>query len=92
MSKHEKQNLTKYLKKKVNGKTVHWDLIELAFQSKANGAIVPIQDVLGLGSPARMNKPATMVENWNWRLLSRELKSIDTKKLADLTQQTNRGK
>ena len=92
MSKHEKHNLTKYLKKKVNGKTVHWDLIELAFQSKANGAIVPIQDVLGLGSPARMNKPATMVENWNWRLLSRELKSIDTKKLADLTQQTNRGK
>lgn len=91
MSKHEKRNLTKYLEKKVNGKTVHWNLIELAFQSRADLAMVPMQDVLGLGSSARMNKPATMVENWNWRLSSRALKGRCIKKLADLTKKTNRG-
>jgi 4-alpha-glucanotransferase len=46
----------------------HWGLIELALASRANRAIVPAQDVLGLGSDARMNRPGVVRGNWAWRL------------------------
>ena len=46
----------------------HWGLIELALASRACLAIVPAQDVLGLGSEARMNRPGTAEGNWRWRL------------------------
>jgi 4-alpha-glucanotransferase len=46
----------------------NWGLIELAYASPANLAIVPAQDVLGLGSDARMNRPGRTDGNWSWRL------------------------
>ncbi len=46
----------------------HWSLIELALGSRAALAIVPAQDVLGLGSEARMNRPGSTEGNWSWRL------------------------
>ena len=46
----------------------HWDLIRLALSTRARLAIVPVQDVLGLGSGARMNHPGTLRGNWGWRL------------------------
>ena len=46
----------------------HWELIEAAFSSRAELAIVQAQDVLGLGSEARMNRPGTSSGNWSWRL------------------------
>jgi len=45
----------------------HWGLIRLAMASRANLAIVPLQDVLGLGSDARMNQPGQTYGNWSWR-------------------------
>lgn len=45
-----------------------WSLIELAYSSRAALAIVPMQDVLGLGSEARMNLPGSESGNWRWRL------------------------
>ncbi|HYA08390.1 MAG TPA: 4-alpha-glucanotransferase, partial [Gaiellaceae bacterium] len=45
-----------------------WGLIELALGSRASLAIVPAQDVLGLGSEARMNHPGDPYGNWTWRL------------------------
>jgi 4-alpha-glucanotransferase len=45
-----------------------WGLIELAYTSRAELAIVPAQDVLGLGSDARMNRPGATGGNWSWRL------------------------
>ncbi|MBI2572097.1 MAG: 4-alpha-glucanotransferase [Candidatus Schekmanbacteria bacterium] len=57
--------------------SVSWSLIRLAMSSVANQAIFPMQDVLGLGGPARMNMPGETAGNWAWRLgargLSREL-------------------
>jgi 4-alpha-glucanotransferase len=59
------------------GRPSHWELIELAYASPARLAIVPAQDVLGLGSEARMNRPGQARGNWQWRLergqLTREL-------------------
>ena len=45
-----------------------WSLIRLAFASPARVAMVQAQDVLGLGSEARMNKPGTARGAWRWRL------------------------
>jgi 4-alpha-glucanotransferase len=46
----------------------HWSLIRLAFASPAMAAMVQMQDVLGLGSEARMNMPGTAAGAWKWRL------------------------
>ena len=46
----------------------HWGLIELAYASRAGLAVVPAQDVLGLGNEARMNRPGVTDGNWGWRL------------------------
>jgi len=46
----------------------HWGLIELALGSRAALAVIPVQDVLGLGSEARMNRPGEIGGNWRWRL------------------------
>jgi 4-alpha-glucanotransferase len=51
----------------------HWSLIRLAMASRARLAIVPAQDVLGLGSEARMNSPGRGEGNWRWRLGPGEL-------------------
>jgi len=44
-----------------------WRMIHAALESKARLAIVPMQDLLGLGSRDRMNTPGTTVGNWQWR-------------------------
>lgn len=45
----------------------HWSLINEAWKSVANISIAQMQDILGLGSEARMNKPGTAQGNWKWR-------------------------
>ncbi|MEP6892693.1 MAG: 4-alpha-glucanotransferase [Gaiellaceae bacterium] len=45
-----------------------WSLLELALGSRAALAVFPMQDVLGLDSSARMNRPGTKTGNWSWRL------------------------
>ncbi|BAY09072.1 4-alpha-glucanotransferase [Calothrix sp. NIES-2098] len=62
----EKQNLLLYLGC-VSPEGIHWDLIRLALSSIANQAIIPLQDVLGLGTEARMNFPSVAEGNWEWR-------------------------
>jgi 4-alpha-glucanotransferase len=47
-----------------------WDLIALTFSSRARVAMVQAQDVLGLGSEARMNQPGRAAGSWKWRLPS----------------------
>jgi 4-alpha-glucanotransferase len=49
---------------------IHWDLIRVAMSSIANLAILPMQDVLGLGGEARMNFPSVPEGNWEWRYRS----------------------
>ena len=50
------------------GLEIHWEMIRLAMASVARTAIVPAQDVLGLGNEARMNRPGQAGGNWRWRL------------------------
>lgn len=66
----------------------HWGLIERAMASRAALAIVPAQDILGLGSRARMNTPGRAEGNWRWRLGERQL---DPKLAARLREATAAG-
>lgn len=50
------------------GRQIHWGLIRLALMSVADLAVIPVQDLLGLGSEARMNHPGIEDGNWRWRL------------------------
>jgi 4-alpha-glucanotransferase len=50
-----------------DGSRIEWDMIRAAYGSVADCAMVPLQDVLGLGSEARMNTPAVAEGNWTWR-------------------------
>lgn len=68
-----------------NGKEVHWDFIRAALASAADTAIVPLQDVLGLGSEARMNLPASSGNWWSWRFQETQLKPDLGARLAELT-------
>jgi 4-alpha-glucanotransferase len=61
----ERAYALEYLKS--DGAELHWDLIRLLVASVADTAIVRLQDVLGLGSEARMNLPGRPGGNWRWR-------------------------
>jgi len=64
-----------------DGREIHWDMIRAAMLSVADVAIVPLQDLLGLDSRARMNRPGTLAGNWEWRVRADRL----TPALADRT-------
>jgi len=68
------------------GREIHWDVIRLALSSVADVAIVPLQDVLGLGTEARMNRPGTARGNWEWRLAPTALTEGVVRRLRDLTR------
>jgi 4-alpha-glucanotransferase len=68
----------------------HWSLIELALGSRAALSIFPAQDVLGLGSEARMNRPGTTEGNWSWRLAEGQLTGALAARLRAATQRSGR--
>jgi 4-alpha-glucanotransferase len=51
-----------------DGREIHWTMIRSLMQSVADTVVFPMQDLLGLGSEARMNTPSTASGNWRWRL------------------------
>ncbi|AFY50354.1 4-alpha-glucanotransferase [Nostoc sp. PCC 7524] len=82
---YEKQNLLLYLGC-VSPEGIHWDLIRLALSSIANQAIIPLQDILGLGTEARMNFPSTAEGNWDWRYEPKALTEQLSDRLKILTK------
>lgn len=89
VSVESKVKLENIVGKKVESSSVSKDMITLAMKSIADTVILPMQDVLGLGSAARMNCPGTAEKNWEWRL--RQWSSRDVEKLAELTKACGRG-
>lgn len=69
-----------------SGTDVVWDFIRLALSSVADTVILPMQDVLGLGSEARMNLPATIANNWLWRMREDQLKPELAARLREINQ------
>ena len=68
----------------------NWSLIRMAYESPAAVAIVPAQDVLGLGSEARMNTPGQAEGNWRWRLRPGQLTEKLASRLRSLVVASNR--
>jgi len=64
--------------------------IEIVWASTAKMAIVPLQDILGLGTEARMNIPGTATGNWGWRFEWKQLLPQHSKSLKELTEKYNR--
>jgi len=75
----------------VDEKRVHWQLIRLAMGSVADVCIIPMQDILGLPSSARMNRPQTSQGNWSWRLSPCQFDDPTVQKLANVTKLFGRG-
>ncbi|CAD7783720.1 MAG: 4-alpha-glucanotransferase [Candidatus Methanoperedenaceae archaeon GB37] len=82
----DKKRLLQYLGHQVSGEEIHWELIRLAMMSVANTVILPMQDILGLGEEARMNRPATTSGNWRWRFLPEQLTPEVTRRLLEMTK------
>ncbi len=80
LPKEEKAYLRDYLGE-CDEKTISEKLIRLAYGSVADVCLIPMQDILGKGTDARMNIPSKGQGNWQWRLCEDE---FDTKTVSKL--------
>jgi len=88
MTKRERKNIKKYMGG--NPRQLALKLNEVAWASVACKAIIPLQDLLGLDSKARMNIPGTPANNWEWRFRWTDLKESHKTYLKRLTKAYNR--
>lgn len=87
-AEHERHNAECYLGRCDDG--IQWAFIRAAQSSVADLALIPLQDVLGLGSEDRMNTPSLDGGNWKWRLVPGQFTAELTAKLAQLAEVTDR--
>ncbi len=87
-AEHERRNAEAYFGSSEDG--THWAFIRAALCSPASLSIVPLQDVLGLGSEARMNTPSVNGNNWCWRYEDEFLRPELAEKLALLVELSDR--
>jgi 4-alpha-glucanotransferase len=80
---HERDFARTYLK--TDAHEIGWDLIHAASMSSARYAIYPLQDVLGLGSEARMNTPGVADGQWRWRFEWRQLQDWQARRLRQIS-------
>jgi 4-alpha-glucanotransferase len=80
--RRERELTKKYLR--CDGSEIHWTFIAAILASVAGTVLIPLQDVLGLGSEARMNLPGSGVGHWQWRVLPGEVTSAHAARLKEL--------
>ncbi len=88
---HERDHVRRYLR--VSGADIAWDFIRTAYASPARLAVVPLQDILALGSEARFNTPGLPSGNWRWRCRADALEKLfggTTNYLKELAALTGR--
>jgi 4-alpha-glucanotransferase len=69
-----------------DGAQIHWDFIRAVLASVADTAMLPLQDLLGLGPEARMNLPNSTKGNWTWRFRDDAFTEQHAERLRDLTE------
>ena len=87
-NEEERRHVLAYLGSSEDG--VNWSMIRAAANSVASLCVVPLQDVLSLGSEARMNVPSQETGNWRWRFAADMLTADLAKKLAILAEVADR--
>jgi 4-alpha-glucanotransferase len=85
---YERRAVRSYLG--ANDGDIHWAMIRAAQSSVATLSVVPLQDILGLGSEARMNVPSRREGNWRWRFRQGALTAELAEQLAALAEVTDR--
>lgn len=71
----------------VNGEAPSWDMLRMAYRSVAPLVVVPVQDLLSLGSSARLNEPGFAMGNWTWRLTKDQLEMLGLESAPYLAEQ-----
>lgn len=71
---NERDHVRRYLR--VNGNEINWDFIRAAYASVSRLAIIPLQDMFGMGAAARFNTPGTSQGNWQWRYTSSQIERL----------------
>lgn len=61
---------------RVNGQEAGWDFIRAAYAAVSRLAVIPMQDILGLGSEGRFNRPGHPAGNWQWRYRTSQLDGL----------------
>ncbi len=69
-----------------DGREIHWDFVRAVWSSVANSALVPMQDLLGLGNDARMNLPGSTKGNWYWQCQDGDFSDEIAERLKSLTE------
>lgn len=85
-SRKERALLRRYLGHPGDERSVNWELMRLAWSSVTDLAIAPLQDVLNLGTEARMNFPGQSSGWWRWRFTERQLTGVTLDRLGDMTE------
>ena len=87
----ERDRVRRYLR--VSGEDIAWDFVRTSYASPARLAVVPLQDLLALGSEARFNTPGVAAGNWRWRCRAESLEKLSggaAKYLRELAALTGR--
>ncbi len=87
-SEHEKDFARRYMS--VDGSDIAWDLIRTLWRSRAALVLTPLQDLLNLGTNARMNYPGRLGGNWSWRVRESALNDGLKEKIRDLNEKAGR--
>ncbi|MBW1802567.1 MAG: 4-alpha-glucanotransferase [Deltaproteobacteria bacterium] len=85
LTQQDRARLFMYLGREITAGQVPWELIRLAMMSVAEKIIIPMQDILGLGEEARMNRPATNEGNWKWRFFPEQITPPVKDRLTQMT-------
>jgi len=85
VSGEQRDLLFRYIGGSFGAEHVHRILIRLAMLSPAETVIVPMQDILGLGEEARMNRPGTAEGNWEWRLRREQMREQAMQEFSEVT-------
>ena len=94
--RHERDYASRYLGladkpfEQAEGRQIHWEFIRAVMASVADTAIVPAQDLLGLGSDARINRPGIASGNWRWRLMPGQLTQDAMRQLGTIAETYDR--
>lgn len=87
---HERSQFGHYIWRGVTDESAARDMVELAMRSRANTAIIPLQDWLDLGTEARVNRPYNKIGNYRWRLVDDQITDALADHIAEWTAATGR--
>lgn len=81
----DRKRFFRYLGRQISADDASWEMIRLIMQSAADVAMAPLQDILGLGQEAQMNKPSVAGGNWGWRYCADQLTTQVVDRLREMT-------